>query len=175
MISSNPLGLGEIRPGQAVLDLGSRAGLDCLLAAWRVGPTGKVIGADLCPEMVKKARRNASLLGLHNAEFVQAGIEKLPLSDASVDVVLSNGVFNLCPDKPAVLAEAFRVLRPGGRLQMADILQKNYDGPSRRAWPWASPSWPAGWSACWRPGAGGCPRPHTFRCDRQSAARGEGR
>jgi arsenite methyltransferase len=118
----NPLGLGEVCPGQTVLDLGSGAGLDSLLAARRVGPTGKVVGVDLCPEMVEKARRNAVLLGLHNAEFVEAGIEKVPLPDASVDLVISNGVFNLCPDKPAVLAEASRVLRPGGRLQMADIL-----------------------------------------------------
>lgn len=118
----SPLGLGEICGGQTVLDLGSGAGLDSLLAARRVGPTGKVVGVDLCLEMIEKARHNASLMGLHNVEFVEAEIENLPQPDDSVDVVISNGVFNLCPDKPAVLAEAFRVLRPGGHLQMADIL-----------------------------------------------------
>lgn len=118
----NPLGLGELRAGQTVLELGSGPGMDSLLAARRVGPTGKVIGVDMCDEMIAKARHNAELLNLNNVEFVNAGIEKLPLPNESVDVVISNGVFNLCPDKPRVLAEAYRVLRPGGRLQMADIL-----------------------------------------------------
>lgn len=118
----NPLGLGELRAGETILEMGSGPGMDSLLAARRVGLTGKAIGVDLCPEMIEKARHNAELLGLKNVEFVNAGIENLPLPDESVDVVISNGVFNLCPDKPRVLAEAYRVLRLGGRLQMADIL-----------------------------------------------------
>lgn len=118
----NPLGLGELRTGETVLELGSGPGMDSLLAARRVGPTGKVVGVDMCEEMIAKARHNGELLGLKNVEFVKAGIENLPLPDESVDVVISNGVFNLCLDKPRVLAEAYRVLRPGGRLQMADIL-----------------------------------------------------
>lgn len=118
----NPLGLGDLRAGQTVLELGSGPGMDSLLAARRVGPSGKVIGVDMCEEMIAKARRNAELLGLQNVEFVNAGIENLPLPNGSVDVVITNGVFNLCLDKPRVLAEAYRKLRLGGRLQMADIL-----------------------------------------------------
>jgi arsenite methyltransferase len=118
----NPMVLDQPLPGAIVVDLGCGAGLDCLLAARRVGPTGKVIGVDMAPAMIEKARGNAQALGLVNVDFRQAEIESLPLPDASVDLVISNGVFNLCPDKPKVLAEAFRVLRAGGRLQMADIL-----------------------------------------------------
>jgi len=118
----NPLALGELRPGQTVLDLGSGAGLDSILAAGKVGPAGKVIGVDFAAEMIEKAKRNAEAVGLSNAEFRQGEADALPVEDGSVDVLISNGVFNLCPDKPKVLAEARRALRPGGRLQMADIL-----------------------------------------------------
>ena len=118
----NPLALGELRAGETVLDLGCGAGLDSILAARRVGPDGRVIGVDLVPEMVDKSRHNAEAVGVANAEFRQGEADALPVPDGSVDVVISNGVFNLCLDKPKVLAEAFRVLRPGGRIQMADIL-----------------------------------------------------
>jgi arsenite methyltransferase len=113
----NPLDLGEITPGQTVLDLGSGAGMDSLLAARRVGRAGKVIGVDVTEAMLAKARRNASALGSENVEFRRAEAADLPLPDGSVDVVISNGVFNLCLDKPGVLAEVFRALKPGGRLR----------------------------------------------------------
>jgi SAM-dependent methyltransferase len=118
----NPLVLGELRAGDTVLDLGCGAGFDSSLAARRVGPGGKVIAVDFATEMIEKARRNAAALGVTNAEFRQGEADAVPVEDGSVDVVISNGVFNLCLDKPKVLGEMFRVLRPGGRLQMADIL-----------------------------------------------------
>jgi arsenite methyltransferase len=118
----NPLALGELRAGEVVLDLGCGAGMDSVLAARRVRPTGRVIGVDMTGPMVEKARANALTIGITNAEFHQAEADRLPVADESVDVVISNGVFNLCPEKPRVLGEVFRVLCPGGRLQMADIL-----------------------------------------------------
>ena len=118
----NPFSLGEPEPGQTVLDLGCGAGFDTLLAAKKVSPNGTVIGIDMTPEMVAKARHNASLLGVSNVMFLLGEIESLPITDASVDLVISNGVLNLCPDKPRVLGAIFRVLKSGGRLQMADIL-----------------------------------------------------
>jgi arsenite methyltransferase len=129
----NPFTLGEPQPGQVVLDLGCGAGFDTLLAARKVHPDGKVIGIDMTPEMLAKACQNASLLGVTIVEFLRGQIESLPLPDASVDLVISNGVFNLCPDKPRVLSEAFRVLRQGGRLQMADILLEPHVTPEEAA------------------------------------------
>jgi arsenite methyltransferase len=125
----NPFTLGDPLSGQTVLDLGCGAGFDTLLAAQRMSATGKVIGVDMTPEMIAKARTNAEKLGLVNVELVQEAIEDLPLPDASFDLVISNGVFNLCPDKPRVLREVFRVLKPGGRLQMADILLEAHVAP----------------------------------------------
>lgn len=118
----NPLSLTDLRPGETVSDLGSGAGLDSILAARRVGPLGRVIGVDMTPQMIVKARQNAEALGLTNVEFRQGTLENLPVEDASVDAAISNGVFNLCRDKSRVLSETRRILRPGGRLQMADIL-----------------------------------------------------
>jgi arsenite methyltransferase len=129
----NPLCLGEIRPGEIVLDLGSGAGLDSILAATRVGSSGRVFGVDLTEEMVEKARQNATALGIENIEFLCGQIEDLPLEDGLAHVAISNGVFNLCPDKPRALAETARVLRPDGRLLMADILLEDHVTPDELA------------------------------------------
>jgi arsenite methyltransferase len=119
---NNPFTMGALRPGQSVLDIGSGAGFDSLLAAQMVGPDGRVVGVDMTPEMREKARANAALMELRNVEFKDGLAERLPLPDASVDVVISNGVINLCLDKLAVYSEVARVLKPGGRVQIADVV-----------------------------------------------------
>jgi SAM-dependent methyltransferase len=118
---ANPWSLGRVEPGDDVLDLGSGAGVDSLVAALMVGPEGSVTGIDMTPEMNAKARDGAATVGLHNVSFVEGEVEELPFDDGSFDVVISNGVIDLIPDKDAVFSSIYRVLRPGGRIQFADV------------------------------------------------------
>jgi SAM-dependent methyltransferase len=129
----NPTAVAELRKGETVLDLGSGGGIDVLLSARRVGPTGRAIGLDMTPEMLELARRNAAQAGATNVEFVEGTIEAIPLPNASIDVVISNCVINLAADKPAVLAEIARVLRPGGRMGVSDVVARDDLDPDQRA------------------------------------------
>jgi arsenite methyltransferase len=129
----NPTAVAELRPGERVLDLGSGGGIDVILSARRVGPTGRAIGLDMTDEMLELAVRNAAEAGVDNVEFVRGTIESIPLPAASVDVVISNCVINLAADKAAVFAEIARVLRPGGRVGVSDVVADDSLTPAERA------------------------------------------
>jgi arsenite methyltransferase len=135
----NPTAIASLQTGEVVLDLGSGGGIDCFLAAKKVGPEGRVIGLDMTPDMIRLARRNAKKVGAKNVEFRYGEMEDIPLPDESVDVIISNCVINLSPDKDAVFGEAYRVLRPGGRMSVSDIVVDGDLPPSirRRLDAWA--------------------------------------
>lgn len=130
--SGDPATPANLQPGETVLDLGSGGGLDCFLAARQVGPAGRVIGVDMTPEMLSRARQSAERLGLKNVEFREGYLESLPVDSATVDAVLSNCVINLAPDKQEVLHEVFRVLKPGGRFMVSDIVTNRPVPEARR-------------------------------------------
>ena len=136
----NPTALAGLRPGERVLYLGSGGGIDCFLAAQQVGPEGHVIGLDMTDDMLELARQNQANLGLTNVEFVKGELEKMPLPDASVDVVISNCVVCLSPQKDAVFQETFRVLSPGGRVHISDMMSLTNEGPARTD--------PEAWASC---------------------------